>query len=102
VELSDPTSLLEAVQKQKWENNTKNTLLDAYKVLATEILGLDWKKPIYQEAEKPIFIPLESEIDALIAGTGLKTSVFLHVLKETGAKRGEAKVFRKKITQWYR
>ena len=43
----------------------------------------------YREQEKPIWIPKESEIDALISGTGLKTSVFLQCLKETGARAGE-------------
>lgn len=36
------------------------------------------------------FIPLESEIDALIAGCGRKTSTVLQLLKETGMRIGEA------------
>jgi integrase len=35
------------------------------------------------------FIPLESEIDALISGVDLKTSVFMRIVKETWARAGE-------------
>src|SRR2546422_8871036 len=35
-------------------------------------------------------MPLESAIDALISGTGPKTSVVLQLLKETGSRIGEA------------
>ena len=37
------------------------------------------------------FIPKEEEIDALIAGSGKKTSTFLQLLKETAMRSGEAK-----------
>ncbi|MCJ7431121.1 site-specific integrase [Candidatus Bathyarchaeota archaeon] len=36
------------------------------------------------------FIPLESELDALIAASGKKTSTILELLKETGMRSGEA------------
>ena len=36
------------------------------------------------------FIPLESEIDCLIAGTGKTTSLILQLLKETGMRIGES------------
>lgn len=35
------------------------------------------------------FIPPEKELDALIAGTGRKTSVYLQTLKETAMHSGE-------------
>jgi integrase len=52
--------------------------------------GLKWDKPRFFREDKPIFIPLESEIDALIARPRLKMSVFLQLLKETGVDSGEA------------
>ncbi len=52
--------------------------------------GLSWIKPKFLREDKPIFIPLESELDALIARPRLKLSVFLQVLKETGVDSGEA------------
>jgi len=40
--------------------------------------------------DKPIFLPLESQLNALIANARLKMSVFLQFLKETGVDSGEA------------
>jgi len=40
--------------------------------------------------EKLPFIPTEAELDALISGCGPKTSTFLQLLKETGARAGDA------------
>jgi integrase len=44
----------------------------------------------YRRIEKLPFIPLESEIDQLIAGLGRETATFLQLLKETGIRLGEA------------
>ena len=44
----------------------------------------------YRRIEKLPFIPLESEVDQLIAGIGKKTATFLQLLKETGMRPGEA------------
>jgi integrase len=52
--------------------------------------GLTWNKPKFSREDKPIFIPLESELDALINRPRLKMSVFLGFLKETGVDSGEA------------
>jgi len=47
-------------------------------------------KPRYKRIERLPFIPLEVEVDQLIAGTSRKTSAFLQLLKETGMRPGEA------------
>jgi integrase len=52
--------------------------------------GLSWVKPKFTREDKPIFLPLETELDQLIANTREKLSVFLQVLKETGVDPGEA------------
>jgi integrase len=52
--------------------------------------GLTWKKPKYKPVDKLPFIPTEPEIDSLIGGCGKQMSAFLQVLKETGARCGEA------------
>jgi len=49
-----------------------------------------WDPPRYRVAQKLPFIPTEEELDSLIAGCGPKTSTFLQLLKETGARAGEA------------
>lgn len=52
--------------------------------------GLTWTKPRFTREDKPIFLPLESELDQLISNARDKMSVFLQFLKETGADSGEA------------
>jgi integrase len=52
--------------------------------------GLTWVKPKFTREDKPIFIPLESELNQLIARPRLKMSSFLQLLKETGVDSGEA------------
>src|SRR3990170_6304362 len=47
-------------------------------------------RPKYKQCEKVPFIPHETEIDALIAGTDRKTSSLLRLLKETAMRLGEA------------
>lgn len=54
-----------------------------------DMLGLTWNPPRYKRIMKLPFIPTESELDQLIAGCGRKTSTFLQMLKETGARCGE-------------
>jgi len=53
-------------------------------------MRIQWEPPRYRYQRKIPFIPLEDEIDDLIAGCGRKMSVFLRLLKETGARVGEA------------
>jgi integrase len=70
---------------------------ESYKELLTNAFdywvkfrGLTWNKPKFTREEKPIFISLESELNALIAKPRLKMSSFLQLLKETGVDSGEA------------
>ena len=53
-------------------------------------IGGTWNPPRYRAIEKLPFIPTEGEIDYLIAKCGQKTSTFVQLLKETGARCGEA------------
>jgi integrase len=86
--LSDPESVKGSIAQQNWVNKRKQNTVNAY-THYIDLNGGQWTPPYYKEHEKPIFIPRESEIDALISGTGLKTSVLLQCLKETGARIGE-------------
>jgi integrase len=67
----------------------KQLLANAYSYYC-EFKGYAWDKPKFTREQMPIFLPLESELDALIANTREKMSVFLQFLKETGADSGEA------------
>jgi len=60
-----------------------------YAIFAS-INGITWKPPKYKADRKLPFIPLESEIDALISSSGKKMSSILQLLKETGMRIGEA------------
>jgi len=52
--------------------------------------NIRFEKPNYRRIEKIPFIPLETEVDQLISGAGKKTATFLQLLRETGARPGEA------------
>jgi integrase len=51
---------------------------------------IPFDKPNYRRVGRLPFIPLEVEVDQLIAGVGKKTATFLQLLKETGMRPGEA------------
>lgn len=89
--LLDPESVKEAIATVKsWGENRKRNIINAYN-LFTKLNGLSWEKPKCHVTQKFPSIPNEEEIDALIAGTGKKTSTFLQLLKETAMRSGEAK-----------
>ncbi len=77
------------VAKADWSDGTKEVACDAYSLFAKS-KGFKWERPRYQRTEKLPFIPLEAELDALISGTGPKTSAVLLLLKETACRVGEA------------
>lgn len=88
-DLHDPESVKENIAKQKWCNKRKNNAADAYTAFL-KMAGGSWKPPKYRVVEKLPFIPMEEELDALIAGCGPVTSTFLQLLKETAMRAGEA------------
>ena len=52
--------------------------------------GLTWQPPQYTIESSLPFIPMEKEIDEMIAGMSKTVSTFLQILKETGARGIEA------------
>jgi integrase len=88
--LKDPESVKETIAKQQnWNLKTKEIAVETYDCLM-KMQGLAWSKPKYKAVRKLPFIPTETEINDLIAGSNKKTSVFLQLLKETGMRCGEA------------
>jgi len=86
----DPESVKDTIALQRrWSNATKCLAVAAYQKFA-EFNNISWKPPKYKMERKLPFIPLESEIDALIACCGKKTATILQLLKETGMRIGEA------------
>jgi integrase len=88
-DLNDPESVKETIAKHSCGKGRKWNLVKAY-TLFLKMQGLTWQKPRYYPVEKLPAIPTEKEIDDLIAGSSRQLALFLQVLKETGARRGEA------------
>ncbi|MCD6241393.1 site-specific integrase [Candidatus Bathyarchaeota archaeon] len=95
--LFDPESVKEVLAKEKrWSPNRRRNVINTYTKFL-RFLGLSWDKPKCKVPKKlPSFIPMESEIDTLIAGSNKKLACFLQIIKETGMRAGEA--FRLKWT----
>ena len=87
--LLDPENVKEVLAKLNKSAEWKYHVICAYNAFL-RMLGLTWEKPACKRQRKIPFIPLERELDDLIAGSGKKTAAFLQLLKETGMRAGEA------------
>ena len=87
--LLEPEQVKAYLSRAPMGEGRKETVVDYLKRFY-EFLGVRFEKPRYRRIDKLPFIPLESEIDALIAGVGKKTAAFLQLIKETGMRPGEA------------
>ena len=67
----------------------KRVMVDSYRSFA-KYLKIPWEAPNYKKQRKIPFIPLEREIDDLIACCSRRTGILLQLLKETGVRLGEA------------
>jgi hypothetical protein len=94
--LQDPESVKVALSRLNWTEATKEMACGAYPLYAKQH-GFTFVPPRYRRVEKLPFIPSESEIDQLIASMSLKTSTFLSILKDTGARPLEASLGRSRI-----
>lgn len=88
-DLSDPESVKETLARLDRAEGWKILAVNAYSAFL-KMLGRMWEKPKISKPRKIPFIPLESELDALIAASGPKLSALLRLLKETGMRIGEA------------
>jgi len=85
----DPESVKQTIAANDcWSNSYKRLHVFAYDRFA-EMMKISWKPPEYRQDTHLPFIPLEKEIDALIAGCGKKVASSLQVIKETGLRIGE-------------
>jgi integrase len=88
--LLDPETVKEVMARQQtWSTARKANIVKAY-TLWLKTQNLDWSAPRYRPIAKLPFIPLEKELDDLIAGCSRQMSAFLQLLKETAARCGEA------------
>jgi integrase len=88
--IDDPEAIKEFIaKKDSWGLGRKEIITECYSNYLI-CVGGTWNPPRYKAIEKLPFIPTEGEIDYLIAACGQKTGTFVQVLKETGARCGEA------------
>jgi len=85
----NPEQVKAFIAELKWQNHSKATIV-AYYGIFLKTMYVQWNPPRYRYERKIPFIPLEKEVDDLIAGCGKKMSVFLRLLKEIGVRVGEA------------
>jgi integrase len=87
-DIFDPESVKLAISKLPSESE-KEKAVWVYLGFA-RLKGITFVPPRIRRIDKLPFIPLETEIDQLIAGLSLKVGAFLQTMKETGARPGEA------------
>jgi len=73
---------------EKFTVSKKASLVAAYRSY-TKTFGILWTPIRTRYRPQQPHIPLESELDQLIAASGRKTAAFLKTLKDTGARSGE-------------
>jgi len=88
--LLDPESVKAVIAEMKdWCDGRKANAVNAYNCFL-KMHGGKWDRPRYKEEEKLPWIPLENEVNDLIAGCSLSVSCFLRVLTEGALRPGEA------------
>jgi len=87
-DLYDPESVKEVVKKMKVKSSTKAVYCTRYQAFL-QYLGGVWEKPKYIAIQEIPFVPLEKELDQLIAGLSPRIATFCQIAKETAARSGE-------------
>jgi len=87
--LLDPESAKAYLALASLPENRKGKLADDL-ARFYRYMRIHFEKPHYKRVDTVPFVPLEAEVDQLIAGVGKKTAAFLRLLKETGMRPGEA------------
>jgi len=81
--LYDTDSITQYIRRASWTNRRKNNVSYAYRDWC-RWKGFDYKFKRFREEQQPIpYIPLEKELDQLIAGFGPKYACYLQMMKET-------------------
>ena len=77
------------IKTTEWSTSTKKHVVSIFSCFLKHY-GIAWKRPKYEPPNKLHFIPIEADLDVLIAGSGKTLAAFLQFLKETAARGGEA------------
>lgn len=87
-DLNDTDSVETVLATEKFTACKKASLVAAYTSF-TKTFKIQWEPVKTHYTPKQPFVPLEAELDALIAAAGKRTAAFLQVAKDTGARCGE-------------
>jgi len=96
--LSNPETVKDVLAREQrkfengekgWSSNRRRNVINAY-TLFLKINGVTWEKPKCKTERKNPFIPRQEEINDLIAGSPQTVATLLQLLRETGARVGEA------------
>jgi len=85
VDFYNPDEVAVYLVKMNCSSGYKANLIFAYDDYV-EMMGWEWNRPKVNEVKKPIRVPLETDIDQLIAGCHHVKGAFLQLLKETGMR----------------
>jgi integrase len=89
VDVNSPEDVKEYIARKQVSEGRKEVIVNCYANYC-QWKGLKFGRPLYRHVKKFPFVPFEAEIDALIADLPGKVSVFCQLIKETGARPGEA------------
>jgi integrase len=89
INILNPEEIKKFIAEQNWTDHSKATRVVHYGIFA-RTMRIQWNPPKYRYEQKIPWIPLEKEVDDLIAGSGKIIAVYLRLLKETGMRCGEA------------
>lgn len=87
--LEEPETVETILATSEWSPANKRIFINCYKAY-TVYRKIEWQKPKVVVPQKEPFLPLEEEVQQLIAGCGKRTSTLLQLLYETGVRIGEA------------
>ena len=89
VDINSPEEVLDFVAKKQVSEARKEVIMNCYANYC-RWKGLPFVKPRYRRVKRLPFVPLENEVNMLISALPRKLSVFCQLIKETGARPGEA------------
>ncbi|MEM3459094.1 MAG: tyrosine-type recombinase/integrase [Candidatus Bathyarchaeia archaeon] len=87
-DLRNPESVETVLATEKLTPCQKKNRVSAYTSYC-KVMDIKWTPFKVKYQPKQPFIPLEAELDQLIAACGKTTAAFLQILKDTGARAGE-------------
>ena len=87
--LEDPETVETILAVSEWSKSNKKIFASSYKAYCN-YKKIEWQPPKITVSNKEPFLPLEEEVQQLVAGSGKKTATLIQLLFDTGVRIGEA------------